>query len=82
MIPFHTCHVRVLMRMRQWINGPTDSVPPRGIPATYLGYQQPGMYGDVPIYGVPGGGAGLPPYVGDDARAYSDEKSSLDGFRV
>jgi len=68
--------------MGQWINGPADSVPPRGIPPTYLGSQQPAMYGDVPIYGVPGGGAGLPPYVGGDERAYSDEKISLDGSRV
>jgi hypothetical protein len=69
------------MMMSQWINGPADSIPPRGIPPTYLGYQQAAMYGDVPIYGLHGGGAGLPPYVGDDGRAYSDEKVNLDGPR-
>jgi hypothetical protein len=40
------------------------------------------MYGDVPIYGLPGGGAGLPPYVGDHELAYSDEKVNSNGSRV
>jgi hypothetical protein len=55
-----------------WINGPTDSGSPNGVPATYQGFQHQGMYGDVPLYSN-GPGLSLPPYV-SDGRGYSDEK--------
>jgi hypothetical protein len=59
----------------QWINGPADSGPHNGVPASYQGYQHPATYGDIPLYGVPRGP--LPPYVSDDQRTYSDEKAGL-----
>ena len=42
------------------------------------------MYGEVPLYGNPnvGPGLSLPPYVGDGARVYSDEKIGFGGARV
>ncbi|KAI0275552.1 hypothetical protein BGY98DRAFT_992186 [Russula aff. rugulosa BPL654] len=55
-----------------WMNGPVDSGSPNGAPATYQGFQQQAMYGDVPLYGN-GAGLSLPPYA-SDGRAYSDEK--------
>jgi hypothetical protein len=67
-----------------WINAPPYSGSPNGVPATYQGFQQQATYGEVPLYGNPyvGPGLSLPPYVGDGARAYSDEKIGLDGARV
>jgi len=67
-----------------WINDPADSDSPKYVPATYQGFQQQAMYGEVPLYGNPyvGPGLSLPPYVGDGARVYSDEKIGLDGARV
>jgi hypothetical protein len=70
--------------MPSWINGPSDTGPPNGVPPTYQGFQQPGMYGEVPLYGVHGGGPGqpLPPYVGDNMRPYSDEKAGFESTRA
>ncbi|KAH9985989.1 hypothetical protein BJV74DRAFT_546973 [Russula compacta] len=59
-----------------WINGPADTGAVKGIPPAYQGAPQQAMFGDVPLYGNTYGGSGvsLPPYVGDGAGAYSNEK--------
>ncbi|KAI9507438.1 hypothetical protein F5148DRAFT_1205023 [Russula earlei] len=70
--------------MPSWINGPADSGAPNGIPATYQGVQQQAMYGHVPLYGNSDVGPGLPvpPYVGDRAHEFTDEKAGLNGART
>jgi len=67
-----------------WIDGPADSDSPKYVPATYQGFQQQAMYGEVPLYGNPyvGPGLSLPPYAADSGRAYSEEKIGMDGTRV
>jgi hypothetical protein len=67
--------------MPSWINGPADPGAPDGVPATYQGFQQQPMYGEIPLYGNTDGST-LPPYVGDGTRGYTDEKSGLDETRV